>query len=204
MITINHYLADKNESEILNVSGSYKFNSWTKTNINLIHSSGIETSIYLDYEDFLSGKYYEVTYTVTLESNSGAYVQIGNTIGTKRTTSGTYIETLKFEGLKRIYFLAYGNVTISNIIIREYVVYAEPLDLADTDGFINRSWTISYSIKDNKWVSFHSYLPDYYISIPTDLFSYFNDELSPECTLRDHYNNYIVGHKGRFSTYQEY
>ncbi len=35
--------------------------------------------------------------------------------------------------------------------------------LSDTDLFCNKSWTISYSFVTNSWISFHSYLPNWYI-----------------------------------------
>lgn len=36
--------------------------------------------------------------------------------------------------------------------------------LADTDNFCNKSWTISYSFITESWLSFHSYLPNWYVS----------------------------------------
>jgi hypothetical protein len=38
--------------------------------------------------------------------------------------------------------------------------------LTDPEYFCNRSWTISYHTLLKKWISFHSYLPDYYIGHP--------------------------------------
>ena len=33
-------------------------------------------------------------------------------------------------------------------------------------------WTISYSLKNNSWVSYHSYLPNFYINVPESFFSW--------------------------------
>jgi len=38
------------------------------------------------------------------------------------------------------------------------------IELGDPEYFCNKSWTLSYSFKTNTWVSFHSYIPDYYIA----------------------------------------
>lgn len=42
----------------------------------------------------------------------------------------------------------------------------------DTIGRLNNSWTMSFSLKNNSWVSWHSYLPNFYINIPEKLFSW--------------------------------
>jgi hypothetical protein len=39
----------------------------------------------------------------------------------------------------------------------------EPVELTDTNFFCSVSFTLSYSFKTNSWISFHSYLPNYYI-----------------------------------------
>ncbi|ALN97276.1 virion structural protein [Flavobacterium phage Fpv1] len=36
----------------------------------------------------------------------------------------------------------------------------------------NNSWTMSYSLKENKWVSWHSYLPNFYINVPDKFYSW--------------------------------
>lgn len=35
--------------------------------------------------------------------------------------------------------------------------------LSDPENFCNKSWTVSYSLVTNSWLSFHSYLPNWYI-----------------------------------------
>lgn len=43
----------------------------------------------------------------------------------------------------------------------------------------NNSWTISYSLKQNNWISWHSYLPNFYLNVPEKFYSwiYGNDNL---------------------------
>lgn len=36
----------------------------------------------------------------------------------------------------------------------------------------NLGWTMSYSLEEDCWISYHSYLPDFYISTPNQMFSY--------------------------------
>lgn len=42
----------------------------------------------------------------------------------------------------------------------------------DTNIFENRSWTISYSLLTNSWISYHSYIPRVYMSTPNFLYSH--------------------------------
>lgn len=37
------------------------------------------------------------------------------------------------------------------------------ITLEDTDYFCNKSWTVSYNLNTKSWISFHSYLPNFYI-----------------------------------------
>lgn len=55
-----------------------------------------------------------------------------------------------------------------------YLVDGEPVEFGDPEYFRNRSWTISFSLKTGTWISWHSYLPSFYISDRDKLYS-FND-----------------------------
>ncbi len=52
----------------------------------------------------------------------------------------------------------------------------EYVELDDKEYFENHSWTLSYSLLSNSWVSFHSYLPLYYIYIPNEFYSFIDNE----------------------------
>jgi hypothetical protein len=43
------------------------------------------------------------------------------------------------------------------------IVIRTQVYLTDTDFFCNKSWTISFNFNTKSWVSFHSYLPNWYI-----------------------------------------
>lgn len=46
---------------------------------------------------------------------------------------------------------------------KKKVVIRTQVYLDDPDYFCNKSWTMSYNLNTNKWISFHSYLPNFYI-----------------------------------------
>lgn len=55
-------------------------------------------------------------------------------------------------------------------VISEDYTGKEYIDLNDKEYFCNKSWTLSYSFKTGSWISWHSYLPDYYVQF----YSHFN------------------------------
>jgi len=55
-------------------------------------------------------------------------------------------------------FKFYINKKIGNETIKETVL------LTDTDYFCNKSWTLSYNMNTRSWISFHSYIPNFYIA----------------------------------------
>ena len=50
-----------------------------------------------------------------------------------------------------------------NTIDKEYYVGNTVVQLSDPKYFCNKSWTLSFNLNTNSWVSFHSYIPNYYI-----------------------------------------
>ena len=48
--------------------------------------------------------------------------------------------------------------TTNNIVIRKVVKVTDP------DYFCNKSWTISFNMNTKSWISFHSYIPNWYIA----------------------------------------
>lgn len=168
------------------------------------HTCGVETNIDYLFEEATIGKYYKVQYTVTGDSQYGVYLMVGTNKGNVVQSAGTYTEYLKMTDINKISFFASGLVTISDFSIEEYVVIADPLDFSDKDAFINYSWTLSYSMDLNNWVSFHSYIPDYYLTTNNYLYSLVNDDLSIEYTIRDEDNNYITGNENETIIYYTY
>lgn len=69
---------------------------------------------------------------------------------------------------------------INNVIFRD-VIY-----LDDSEFFCNKSWTISFNFNTKSWVSFHSYLPNFYIGENNFFYSGLNgccDSVNGEATF---------------------
>jgi hypothetical protein len=52
----------------------------------------------------------------------------------------------------------YINRQLGETVLRQYV------DLTDIEYFCNKSWTLSFNVNTKSWVSFHSYIPNWYIA----------------------------------------
>lgn len=57
----------------------------------------------------------------------------------------------------------------SDIVYKDGQFYlsTEPVALSDQRYFCDKSWTLSYSFITGAWISFHSYIPDYFVGHPT-------------------------------------
>jgi hypothetical protein len=51
-----------------------------------------------------------------------------------------------------------------NTVTKEYEVGGSVVQLLDPKYFCNRSWTLSFNMNTKSWISFHSYIPNYYIA----------------------------------------
>jgi len=51
-----------------------------------------------------------------------------------------------------------------NTVTKEYEVAGEVVQLLDPVYFCNKSWTLSFNLNTKSWISFHSYIPNYYIA----------------------------------------
>ncbi len=62
---------------------------------------------------------------------------------------------VKYDEITKEYYVerVVNNVVISNSVL-----------LTDSDYFCNKSWTLSYNINTKSWISFHSYIPNWYIA----------------------------------------
>ena len=69
------------------------------------------------------------------------YIPINNNIKYNSTTKEFYIEEVV------------GDSTITIVV-----------DLKDLDYFCNKSWTLSFNMNTKTWISFHSYIPNWYIA----------------------------------------
>ena len=68
----------------------------------------------------------------------------------------------------------YINEQLGSLTIRKVV------SLTDLTYFCNKSWTLSLDTDTNTWISFHSYLPNFYIGEN----NYFYSGLNEGCDLQ--------------------
>jgi hypothetical protein len=79
------------------------------------------------------------------------------------------------------------------------------VSLKDTSKFCNKSWTLSYNINTKSWVSFHSYIPNWYIGENNFFYSGLNEccddfdfivgeliETPPDCALAGYWTDYVL------------
>lgn len=70
-----------------------------------------------------------------------------------------------------------------NYLVTEYS-YVDGEEITDIDIKKN-FWTLSYSLENEAWVSFHSYVPNMYIEIPNRFYSFLNIILNPITKLSE-------------------
>ena len=60
-------------------------------------------------------------------------------------------------------------------VTREFMLGNEIIYVNDEEYFCNRSWTVSYNMNTKTWISFHSYLPNFYIGENNFFYSGLNE-----------------------------
>jgi len=76
------------------------------------------------------------------------------------------------------------------------VIIRTKVYLTDPEFFCNKSWTISYNINIKKWVSFHSYIPNFYIGEN----NFFYSGLNGCCTDLEGDFTVLVGNTNKTTT----
>lgn len=81
---------------------------------------------------------------------------------------------------------------VSNITYSEGKFYSNSVEVSldNRTLFNNKSLTISYSFLTNSWISFHSYLPLYYITDNNNFFSGINGSCWKHNSIINKYNNF--------------
>jgi hypothetical protein len=69
-------------------------------------------------------------------------------------------EGVKYDASTQEFYIekVYEQTQGKPLTIREIV------DVTDATYFCNKSWTLSYSLITNSWISFHSYIPNFYVA----------------------------------------
>ncbi len=77
------------------------------------------------------------------------------------------------------------------IEVLKTIYFNIPGELLYADSAIDRSWTISYSLKNNSWTSWHSYIPNMYLNMPNKMYSW-------------QFGNSNIWEHNRFSNFQTF
>lgn len=89
----------------------------------------------------------------------------------------------------------YVEETVTNYVMNTEYRYINGIQLTDLKP-LNNSWTMSYDIQEDFWISLHSYLPSIYLSSPEKFFTWYR----PESGVSDNniYQHNIKGSYRRF------
>ena len=73
---------------------------------------------------------------------------------------------IKYDEDAQLFYVdkLYGNITVKTYI-----------ELTDNAYFCNKSWTLSFNMNTKSWVSFHSYIPNWYIAENNFFYSGLNE-----------------------------
>lgn len=92
--------------------------------------------------------------------------------------SAEVVSTSKFTSDIEGYLLSIGaSTTYETIEVDSLISYTEYTFVDGeefTPGKINNSWTLSYDILENGWISWHSYLPSMYFNVAENFYSWIN------------------------------
>ena len=173
--------------------------SWNKlTNNTIEHVLNIETEIQFNMRELVVGDTYKFTYEVFDYIDCFVWMMFGANKGTVHSQNGIFTETITIrkEDDKVIKFVSDGKLKIRNLRLQHKIIHTDKIPFGDPENFENKSFTLSYDIKANEgkgaWASFHSYIPNYYISTPNNMYSYWRDV--PGNSLYKH-------HEGLFGFY---
>ena len=149
-------------------------NTWTVGVNNLAHTINAKTEIGKYIATLKLNTNYKIRYEVYDYVNCTVQLKVGDQLGTVRSSAGIYEETFTIHSdlERRLVFISDGILKIRNIEYEEKVFVTNELLFEGGDNFENKSWTLSYSFNTNKWISWHSYLPTYYIHSQNNLYSF--------------------------------
>lgn len=148
--------------------------SWVSTPSYLEHKINVKSNIHKRKEDLKLNTKYTIRYEVFDYVNCTVNVRVGTTDGIVRSANGTYSQdfVIQNEEDKLITFVSDGILKVRNIVFVEHIIETENIPFSDPTKFQNKSWTLSFSLYTKTWVSWHSYIPYYYIHNQANLYSF--------------------------------
>jgi hypothetical protein len=175
---IQTIVTKKEQPITIKVKNSYKLDTWLKNEDGSItHNSNLLSSIKLKLDSLTKKSNYRVSFDLETMSNCvNLQFILGDNKSKVYSASGNITENIPYNSDKKeIIFTGKGVFTLRNFKIEKYILDTRKISFDDPFYFINKSFTVSYSFKTNSWISFHSYLPNYYIS-NNNFYSILSDE----------------------------
>jgi hypothetical protein len=93
-------------------------------------------------------------------------------------------DEVKYDESSKTFYI---NISPTDIIIRKEVY------LTDSAYFCNKSWTLSFNLNTNSWISFHSYIPNFYIAENNFFYSGLNESCDLEIIAAEINNCLLQG-----------
>lgn len=135
---------------------------WSIQNGIAYHGScnaGIIRNISIPIE---AGESYYIEYEIVDYSSGSVNVIVGATNGESRTENGIFKETIIATDNSNIKFYSNGQLAIKSLKISN----------GNTGGI-----TVAFSEKDNRWVTYLSYIPDFMTKFIDDYYTWYNGTL---------------------------
>lgn len=159
------YVAIKGQVLSINLLDDLRDNGWVISGGKAIHSGCNAGFIELLNPYYTVGVPNEFKFRVSGYSSGSVYIMVGDEEGTEVMANGEYTDVLTPELNDKVYFWSDGNLAI------------EYLSIAPVNGQNTTATTFGFDEKNNKWVSFYSYEPEFMIKFINDFFTFKGGEL---------------------------
>ena len=161
------------------VPGAVLDDSWNVTGSYLEHTLNVTSTVHKKINALKLNTLYRITYEVFDYINCSVHLKVGTQEGPVRTANGFYTETyvITTDADRTLTFVSDGKLKIRNISYEEKVFTTSVIPFTDKTQFEDKSWTLSYSFYSNSWISWHSYMPLYYIHNQNNLYSFIGNQV---------------------------
>jgi hypothetical protein len=161
----------------ITVPGLVLQDSWNVTSSYLAHVQNVKSTVHKKISSLKLNTVYRITYEVFDYVSCSVYLKVGTQEGPVRTAPGIYTEyyTINTDADRTLTFVSDGILKIRGITYEEKQFTTTNIPFTDTTKFENKSWTLSYSFYSNSWISWHSYMPLYYIHNQDNFYSFIGD-----------------------------
>lgn len=166
--------------------------TWDITAGYLYHKLNVKSTTHKYVPTLKDNTVYKITYEVFDYVSCSVYLKVGTQEGQVRTANGIYTESflVSSDSDKTLTFVADGVMKIRAISYEEKTITTTNIPFTDPEKFENKSWTLSYSFYSNTWISWHSYMPLYYIHNQSNFYSFIGDAKVWKHNIEGFYQNF--------------